>query len=56
MPKLGVHNLAMSLDGCAAGPNQSLDEPLGDHGRDFDAAEVVTSPESQVTHVRLVRR
>jgi dihydrofolate reductase len=29
MPKLRVHNLAMSLDGYAAGPDQSLDNPLG---------------------------
>lgn len=29
MPKLRVHNLAISLDGYAAGPRQSLDDPLG---------------------------
>jgi dihydrofolate reductase len=29
MPKLRVHNLAMSLDGYVAGPDQSLDNPLG---------------------------
>jgi dihydrofolate reductase len=29
MPKLRVHNLALSLDGYAAGPNQSVDNPLG---------------------------
>ena len=29
MPKLRVHNLAISLDGYMAGPNQSLDNPLG---------------------------
>jgi dihydrofolate reductase len=29
MPKLRVHNLALSLDGYAAGPDQSLDDPLG---------------------------
>ena len=32
MPKLRVHNLAISLDGYAAGPNQSLDNPLGEAG------------------------
>jgi hypothetical protein len=32
MPKLRVHNLAMSLDGYVAGPNQSLDNPLGEGG------------------------
>ncbi len=32
MPKLRVHNLAMSLDGYAAGPDQSVDNPLGDRG------------------------
>jgi hypothetical protein len=29
MPKLRVHNLALSLDGYAAGPDQSIDHPLG---------------------------
>ncbi len=29
MPKLRVHNLAMSADGYAAGPDQSVDKPLG---------------------------
>lgn len=29
MPKLRVHNLAVSFDGYAAGPDQSLDNPLG---------------------------
>src|ERR1700694_5855322 len=29
MPKLRVHNLAISLDGYAAGSDQSLDNPLG---------------------------
>jgi dihydrofolate reductase len=29
MAKLRVHNLAVSLDGYAAGPDQSTDEPLG---------------------------
>jgi len=29
MPKLRVHNLALSIDGYAAGPDQDLDNPLG---------------------------
>jgi dihydrofolate reductase len=29
LPKLRVHNLAISLDGYAAGPNQNIDNPLG---------------------------
>src|SRR5229473_5373559 len=29
MPKLRVHNLAISIDGYAAGPDQSLDNPFG---------------------------
>ncbi len=29
MPQLRVHNLAISLDGYAAGPDQSVDNPLG---------------------------
>jgi dihydrofolate reductase len=32
MPKLRVHNFAMSLDGYGAGPDQSLDNPLGRGG------------------------
>jgi dihydrofolate reductase len=33
MPKLRVHNFSVSLDGYAAGPDQSLDNPLGVGGR-----------------------
>jgi dihydrofolate reductase len=33
MPALRVHNFALSLDGYAAGPDQSLDHPLGIGGR-----------------------
>ena len=29
MPKLRVHNFSISLDGYAAGPDQSVDNPLG---------------------------
>jgi hypothetical protein len=29
MPKVRVNNLAMSLDGFVAGPDQSPDDPLG---------------------------
>jgi dihydrofolate reductase len=29
VPKLRVHNFSVSLDGYAAGPDQSLDDPLG---------------------------
>jgi dihydrofolate reductase len=29
MPKVRVHNFSLSLDGYGAGPNQSLEEPLG---------------------------
>jgi dihydrofolate reductase len=29
VPKLRVHNLAISLDGYAAGPNQDIDNPIG---------------------------
>lgn len=32
MPKLRVHNFSVSLDGFAAGPDQSLDHPLGRGG------------------------
>jgi dihydrofolate reductase len=33
MPKLRVHNFAMSVDGYIAGPHQSIDNPLGVGGR-----------------------
>jgi dihydrofolate reductase len=32
MPKLRVHNISMSLDGYAAGPDQSIDDPIGAGG------------------------
>ncbi len=32
MPKLRVQSFAMSLDGYSAGPNQSLNQPLGQRG------------------------
>jgi dihydrofolate reductase len=32
LPKLRVRNLSMSLDGYVAGPNQSIDNPLGEGG------------------------
>ena len=35
MPKLRVHMLAMSLDGYAAGPNQSVENPLGERDEDL---------------------
>ncbi|MGH8986705.1 MAG: dihydrofolate reductase family protein, partial [Acidimicrobiia bacterium] len=33
MPKLRVHNFTISLDGYAAGPDQSVDNPLGVGGK-----------------------
>jgi dihydrofolate reductase len=33
MPKLRVHSIATSVDGFAAGSNQSLDNPMGEGGR-----------------------
>jgi dihydrofolate reductase len=35
MPKVRVHNLSMSLDGFAAGPDQSLENPLGERGEEL---------------------
>jgi dihydrofolate reductase len=32
MPKLRVHNVAISLDGYAAGPDQDVDNPIGRRG------------------------
>ncbi|MGH2719535.1 MAG: dihydrofolate reductase family protein [Actinomycetota bacterium] len=33
MPKLRVHNFSLSLDGYGAGPDQSMDDPLGVGGQ-----------------------
>ena len=35
MPKLRVHNFAISLDGFGAGPDQGLDNPLGVRGEEL---------------------
>ena len=35
MPKLRAHNIAISLDGYMAGPNQSLEHGLGEGGEDL---------------------
>jgi dihydrofolate reductase len=35
MPKLRVHNFAISLDGYAAGPHQDVDNPLGQRGEEL---------------------
>jgi dihydrofolate reductase len=37
MAKLRVHNLSVSLDGYAAGPSQSLEQPLGVRGQELHA-------------------
>ena len=35
MPKLRVHNVSVSVDGYAAGPNQSIENPLGVGGEEL---------------------
>ena len=35
MPKLKVHGYSISLDGYGAGPNQSVDNPLGERGEEL---------------------
>ena len=35
MPRLRVHNFSVSLDGFGAGPNQSIDAPLGEGGEEL---------------------
>jgi len=35
MPKLRAHNISISLDGYIAGPNQSLEHPLGIRGEEL---------------------
>ena len=42
MPKLRVHNFAISLDGYGAGPNQDRDAPLGVGGEGLHGWFVVT--------------
>jgi hypothetical protein len=32
MPRLGVHNFSISLDGYVSGPHQRLEESLGEGG------------------------
>jgi dihydrofolate reductase len=35
VPKLRVHNFSISLDGYGAGPNQDVDNPLGERGEEL---------------------
>jgi hypothetical protein len=42
VPKLRVHNFSVSVDGYAAGPDQSLDNPLGVGGEELHNWLVVT--------------
>jgi dihydrofolate reductase len=57
MAKLRVHNIAVSLDGYAAGPDQGIDDPLGvggtrlhewvfasDYGKRFGGGDAGTAP------------
>jgi hypothetical protein len=55
MPKLRV-NISVSLDGFVAGPNQTLEEPLGRGGEQLheyalERTRVIESP-TGVTHVK----
>jgi hypothetical protein len=57
MPKVRVHNLAMSLDGYAAGPNQCLDNPLGiDGSRLHEWVFATPAPASRCKASTAVRR
>jgi dihydrofolate reductase len=49
MPKLRVHNFAVSLDGYGAGPSQSLQDPLGVGGERLHGWAVAT-PSWQRAH------
>jgi hypothetical protein len=57
MPKLRVHNLAISVDGYVAGPDQNVDNPLGAGGTRLhewnECVELACSP--SVAHVRFER-
>jgi hypothetical protein len=48
MAKLRVHNLAVSLDGYAAGPGQDAEHPRGMELAEFAASE-------GVAHTRFIR-
>ena len=49
MPKLRVHNFAISLDGYGAGPNQDRNEPLGVGGEALHGWFVVTRTFQQMS-------
>jgi dihydrofolate reductase len=49
MPKLRVHNISMSVDGFIAGPDQSLDNPLGVGGEALHEWVFATKT-AQATH------
>lgn len=49
MPKLRGHNIAISLDGYAAGPRQSLDNPLGEGGTRLHERVFATRSAGQTT-------
>ena len=55
MAKLRVHNLAMSLDGYVAGPNQDLEHPLGVGGERLHEWVFAVICSRAVAHVVLTR-
>jgi dihydrofolate reductase len=51
-----VDEMHVAITPVLLGAGEKLFEPIGDAVHAFDVAEVVSSPDSKVTHVRLVRR
>jgi len=54
MTELRVHNLSISLDGYVAGPDQSVDNPLGKGGEQLH--EWIFSPDATETDRRFIDR
>ncbi|HET7482977.1 MAG TPA: dihydrofolate reductase family protein [Actinomycetota bacterium] len=51
MPKLRVHNFSVSLDGFAAGPRQSLENPLGKGGEELHGWMFRTAHWHEMVHL-----
>ena len=49
MPKLRVHAFSISLEGYGAGPNQTLDNPLGVGGKSLHGWVVATRTFGQMS-------
>ncbi|CUX50594.1 hypothetical protein AGR6A_Cc80431 [Agrobacterium sp. NCPPB 925] len=55
MPKVVVRNFAISLDGYGAGPDQSLQNPLGVKGEELHQWAFKTAPSTACSARRVAR-